>query len=569
MFSKKNKIKFIHTIIYSILSMSMMVNASDLSSNPNSSTENVINNIESVKIHSGVDGVNARTLTVIQAEKECSKTINYESNLSGDSSSANSKRSIYDTCMASYAPFLIGASSGGVDCLSPTLLKWGGEVAGSPSCEGFGKSSINNELISVSNNKSSSKFQGYAQFQCIEGNLKFIKGSCTKLPAPCEAGQIIKWPITTPDWASSEGNPSNPKYDPQPDCAVVMPKALSGQVISAKPTVADPSNPKSATKVPFSDWYQVSQSSAVARCWDGEWLVESSNCAYQPGNCAATKYTTADGCEFNLPSFGHNTNILVNKPIPINSVGSVEAFCWNGDIEIIAESCKLSCKDNFTSKSWASDSTDNGMCSHGNISLATRTAPDSSYTISNSNSTHSGSKTYKCDDGFWKDEGQSCQPINCVGKPAGSWTVAGKTCNHNEIKDVVPHGQSIVTFSNNLPLLVGQKEYICNYGTWINGSSESCVDVIATCKGDATPPVGSTTVNVPSWGSGCLAQCTITSGGVMSCFDSCSSAPSCNCHSPCGKTNETICNGSTEQICSAGSWKPLSSGNSLSGTCSL
>ena len=71
-----------------------MVNASDLSSNPNSSTgrKMLSTTLNLQKIHSGLLIVNARTLTVIQAEKNVSKTINYESNLSGDSSSnSNSK----------------------------------------------------------------------------------------------------------------------------------------------------------------------------------------------------------------------------------------------------------------------------------------------------------------------------------------------------------------------------------------------------------------------------------------------------------------------------------------------
>jgi hypothetical protein len=512
-----------------IATMSVLVTASDK-----------VDDIGAVEIYDGVPGSLSGTKTLIQAQTICAATSAVGSETSSD----------YESCLEKYAPFLELADEGGISCAS-TTLSWGGS-GDDGSCSGTLPGMPEGGLATASNESNTSVLQGYAQFICEGGSFSYVSGSCAALPKKCAAGELITWAITSPSWASSEGDPRSANFDPQPDCAAYMPEAYSGQVANVFATISDPNNSKSAALTPFSSYYDTSSSAASARCFDGEWYIESSVCDYVPSNCAAQSYTTADGCTFAIPAFAHGSEILVGSPSPSLSKGSVKAKCWDSKIEIRSESCALSCKQALSSNSWGSESSDGGSCSHGAVNNSNRVESGSTFTIPNQNSTHIGLATYTCNDGFFSLDDTTCRPIGCQGKPAGSWTVGGNTCNHNPITDTVPHGTSIIAVSDNLPTLIGKKEYSCNFGNWVAGSVATCATLSGVCYGDEAPPAGQETFTVPSWG-GCNAECHINAAtGEFTCYDNCSS--SCSCNEPCGTNNEYRCESGVRKICTGGSW---------------
>jgi hypothetical protein len=476
-------------------------------------------------------GTNSGTKTFIAANDFCN-------NVGGNGDSAilinNTETDAYKyfvACMNQFFPFSEDVNYGGADCANEAVT-WGGNCSGDSGIAHNGFNAI------VNNDTNANTFQGYATFECKDGNWIYDNGSCVKLPKPCPAADV-SWPITDPAWASSTGDPSQPRFDPQPDCTATLPASLSGiQFVDQLATHVTPAT------VDFSDYYDGVDSKATLRCFNGDWITESSVCIYRPLNCNAQAYTTADGCTFDLPVVAHNSTMLVNSPLPTNSVGSVTAFCWNGSLEVIAESCKLSCGNTFPARTWASQyAGDPERCIHAVNALGSRTAPDDSQTIVNTNSKLNGSFTYKCNDGFWEDNGQSCNPKNCVGVPAASFLGvdsndgANKICTHVGQTDTIDHNTNVSITSDNLPSAFGVKDYTCEYGILVDGpNQEQCTTTIPLCNSnspDLTP-----SFPIPSWnGTGsCEATCQIQVDGTMLCHDSCSDT--CGCDAPCGNTGE-------------------------------
>jgi hypothetical protein len=527
--------------------------------------------------HPNADIGTPNTSTYVEALNLCESLnwIDTDKNIRQPESftSGLAKYQFWVACMKSFTPFLESQNIDSVSCSAIPVSNWGGNCTGNvPNGSDF-------DITRVSHNSDNSEYQGYANYECKNGKWLFLDGFCMNDPDVCENAIDVSWPVTSPDWAVL-GNSSEGRYDPKPDCGsrvegTFLSGTLIGGLTSGIPNVpleSPPMNPVDRTSYdPI-----LSTENTYFRCFNGEWALdnpETAICVYQPKSCSQQSYTTADGCQFNIPDISHGADTTVTSPFPVNSTGSVAARCFDGDIEILSESCQLSClNESRNSLDWDSEfSNDPEDCTHPSLPInGSRTSPGSVLSIENTNTLMTGQYSWKCEDGFFQFEGSACQPRNCDADiPANSYVgadtlnspVQNNTCNHNAWTDGFEHNSTISLAAND-PSHVGSKYYSCSYGTISSSSSypDTCViqrDFFCLSNQPLFPDPAYT-VSGPSVAPSCEINCRNINGGLdASCRQECTPNPICDCNSPCGQTGEELSSSggscSYDAVCSSDS----------------
>lgn len=371
--------------------------------------------------------------------------------------------SSYKDCMAQFVPF----KQEGIDAAGacPTqVVSWG-------QCQGTFTASPLGASVTVRNTSGENDYEGYASFKCESGNPVFVSGGCSRAVKECTAGQIVSWPVTTPLWADESSTTEyKDKYGeiihlPKDRCYARMPFSTSGETHSVSPTTPEMMEPQR---------YNLSTSSSTQRCFDSKWMPESSGshtCEYVPKSCAA-QTVAHNGCGFSLPASEHDTIYVDNAPSPQGSLGSVEAYCFDGTWKIKARSCQLSCTVNVPSYSWSG--TDPRSCQHNGLSQGSRLPPGNHIVIDNTTSGMLGSVTYRCDNGNLISLSEPCEPQSCSTVNAANWQGNGKNCSHKEINSNWAHGNSIrVSTETSILVSSGFRGYQCRYGEMI-ATNEVC-----------------------------------------------------------------------------------------------
>lgn len=418
-------------------------------------------------------GPNAGTATVGEAHFDCmSRMPDAAQESRGITSTAYED---YRSCMADYVPFKVPGDGDVGSCASQTVT-WGQCSATLPSIPGGASFSVRNTL-------DPENYEGFASFQCSDGNITYQSGGCSRAVNECDAGEVVNWPVTYPSWAQE--NPSevyedkfgHSRHTPKDRCYSRMPGALSGFLTQARgttPEIADPNR------------YVVGAAEAPKRCFDGEWLDEPgsgpTNCEYIPKNCEATTFETPRGCTFELPDGEHDEIFNDSNPNPQNSEGFVVAYCWDGEWEIRNQSCILSCEASVSSRSWSGD--DPRSCGHGQRSLPNRLPPGGTMIVNNNVSGMDGSTVYACDDGVLDVSSDSCEPQSCDGVSAYSWSGSGGAqCSHSARSKSDSHG---ATYTVNVGSLTsearGYAEHRCSYGEWSVISDYCAANQIDICR---------------------------------------------------------------------------------------
>lgn len=601
---------------------------------------------------SGATGPQANTLTFSQAHIKCTE----QGKILGSgrirdkgtdiSSAGDLKVSFYNSCMAKYAPFL--EEQEGVDSCSAEKVEWGdygsgktcfAELAEIAEFKTKSKSISADSSVLVQNQNNTDSFQGFARVVCEEGNIKVLDSQCTLVPDPCEAGDIIGdpdrlpsrykdnenwrtshlWPVTEPNWAKPNAAPFVVSGDPknidrakefknkvalgqrQDYCYAQLSSSNAGTLNTSFPVKSGDLivNPKIDNTDAFFD---KENSNGVFRCFDGEFYNEGSSCQYVEQSCDSTTISVPNGkgqsCSFNLPNQKHNATFTNRNPLPENSLGHVKAFCWDGQWEIWEESCNLSCENSVSGDNWNSEDGDVQSCNHSAKVFTGRTAPTAILTINNENKLLDGSKSYKCDNGEWVNQSQSCMPKSCTNLSANNWSSSTDptvSCSHQSLGYSTPHNKTISTSANNgSNATVGYISYQCRYGEFVDitdyagepeyaptrkgfsPSDKNCTSTIypPQCYFDEnqTEPSKDPSIFIDK-GDGCYIECRVDSlTGVLNCTKSCTNKGSTNPDKDCffpggfsgceaegwyGLGTEISCPNwkSKPQVCNAGSWK--------------
>lgn len=577
----------------------------------------------------GTAGINSGTLTFSQAHIECTKR---ESLTGNNSFGGDMEASAYNACMANYAPFL--DSSEGVGSCGSDRIEWGDFGTGA-NCYADVSDLEDGQSFLFENENSADAYQGFAKITCNSGTLEIIDSKCDLVPDPCLAGDTIGhpdrlparykendnwrsshlWPITEPMWARPDSGSYVIPQDPRgiDRSQQFKDKVASGDREDYCYATISPMNPGSAgatfpmqsgdlvvnPDLDNSDaYFDNDRSNGVWRCFDGEFYNEGSNCQYEVQSCDATTVNVSNGagqfCQFNLPFQQHNSVFTSRDPSPENSIGSVKAFCWDGNWEIWEESCNLSCNNSFSDNSWLSNDGDPEQCRHSAKNYPSRTAPTSVVTINNENNKMEGNVSYTCNNGTWNVSNEVCKPKECNTLSANTWVVDGAVCNHKTLEYVTPHNETVKTSANNPSNEnVGVITYQCRYGNFVDitnysGNPEfaptitgfmpndkNCVETsIPQCYYDTeqTQPSGDPSIFIDE-GDGCYIECTqnpIT--GDQNCTKFCTaggvSNPNKDCFFPSGYTScqpkGWYPNGDTihcpqwklnPQVCNSGVWE--------------
>ena len=577
----------------------------------------------------GSAGVNAGTLTFSQAHITCTNRENLAQNNSfGGAMNAAS----YNACMASYAPFL--DSSEGVGSCSSETIEWGNFGNGN-TCFADVSDLEDGQSFLFQNENTTDAYQGFAQIACDSGVLEIVDSKCELVPDPCYPGDTIGdpdrlparykendnwmnshlWPVTEPMWARPDADsfilPNDPRAidrsqefldrvgngDRENYCYSTLSPANPGTAGATFPmqsgdVIVNPTLDNSQA------YFDRNNSNGVWRCFDGEFYNEGSSCQYEAQACDQTTIEVSNGagqfCSFELPYQKHNSLYNSRDPSPENSIGSVKAFCWDGNWEIWEESCNLSCDNQFSSNSWNSEIADPEQCAHANKNFPSRTAPTSVVTILNENELMEGNISYQCNNGTWNVSNEVCMPRECNNLAGNTWVVNGAACNHRPLDYVTPHNQTVSTSANNPSNEnIGIITYQCRYGQYVDitnysgdakyaptiagfvPNDKNCVATsIPQCYYDnaQTQPSEDPTIFIDE-GNGCYIECTqngIT--GDQNCTKFCTASPINNptrdCYFPGGfgscENADWYADGSTlhcpqwklePQICRSGQWE--------------
>jgi hypothetical protein len=438
----------------------------------------------------GVVGSRANTLTVSEAHRTCIATMS-----SGEQSASKfdgDGHAAYKSCMADYVPFKLTGTGGSGACPSMSV-SWGECGADLPA-------QPDGSLFSAKNSVDATNFEGFANFQCSGGQWEYTNGGCSRAVSKCEDGEIVSWGVTSPLWADDSRATvfvdrfGVERHTPKAHCVASMPESLSGKLVIAKPTIPEMEEPER---------YDMAASQAPNRCFNKEWLMEPGSgvtrCDYIPKSCPAKVYKHPTGCEYALPAGQHDEVYASSRPQPENSIGGIQAHCWDGEWEIKTATCTLSCAPSVPAYDWSSGvSGVDRMCHHDSQSYPTRLAPGTNLFIENSTAGMSGSAGYVCDNGTLKRTNEACAPKGCDGLPSGSWTENGQTCSHPGLPGNYQHGQTVVQQVGDLfAESSGQASYICKYGQFeLVSGSESCKlnnndDTICDATGETTCPANS------------------------------------------------------------------------------
>lgn len=542
-------------------------------------------------------GADNGTLTFSQAHIECTKRENFSVS---NSFGGNMDASAYNACMANYAPFL--DSSEGIGSCASDTIEWGDLGTGN-TCFADVADLEDGQSFLFQNENDSDSFQGFAKIACDSGSLVIIDSKCDLVPDPCLAGDTIGdpdrlptrykendnwesshlWPVTEPMWARPDYGSFVLPNDPRgiDRAQEFKDKVLNGEREDYCYSTLSPVNPGTAGAVfpmqsgdvvvnPILDnsqaYFDRDNSNGVWRCFDGEFYNEGSSCQYEVQSCDSTSINVSNGagqsCEFNLPYQKHNSIFTSRDPSPENSIGSVKAFCWDGNWEIWEESCNLSCENNFSTRSWNSEILDPESCSHSGKAFGGRTAPTSVVTINNENNKMAGSSTYKCNNGTWNVENETCLPKTCETLQGNTWVVDAAACNHVALDYITPHNDTVSTSANNPSNQnIGVITYQCRYGNYVDitnyagdpeyapsitgftPNDKNCVETsMPQCYYDLTisEPSGEPTIFIDD-GGGCYIECTQDSlTGNQNCTKFCTANPINNpnrdCFFPSGYT---------------------------------
>lgn len=509
--------------------------------------------------HSDFSGSKSGTKTYSEAISYCNNIFD-EKSLTGEKTETfikplNEPYHYWLACVKWFYPFKENDTPlGSYNCDSKNV-KWGGN------CEsniGSGKEGESQTL----SNELNTGYQGSAIYVCKQGQWSFDSGSCIQEPKPCVGVQEVSWAVTEPEWAVV-GNVDNPQYDPKADCKSIFTGSyLSGALIGGLNSAGTPNLPLTSPPMnpsTINSYDEIaSTENTFMRCFNGNWIVQNgAKCVYRPTTCPAQKYTTADGCTFSLPEISHNTEVTVKAPEPFKSEGSVTAFCFDGKIEIKSESCKLSCSDKFAARTWNSLPLTGEKCNHVAKDFGTRTSPNTTLTVKNENTKLFGDTTYKCTDGFWTVDKEQCVPKGCGYIASQNYTGLdfktnqNRTCTHIANTDTVKHGDKIILPANN-SRFVGQKDYVCNFGVWNNGTDQDiCTyldDSSYSCSANI-PDLLEPAIELPSPSNpSCNITCKYnTDRTALYCSDNCKVATDCS--APNGMNGEQILN-ETNTACS-------------------
>lgn len=428
-----------------------------------------INDVIGVFANLGTVGPYAGTHTVTEAHMKC---------MSEQGSGETSARTIesdhynsYKDCMALYVPFKV-AGEGEIGSCAPTEVSWG-------ECGSLVPSLSEGEFFSAKNTLNPELYEGFAAFMCVSGEVKYQNGGCSKAVQPCEEGLIADWPVTSPLWADESSKTvyvdkfGQTRHTPKGRCFARMPESLSGNAIKVVPTSPETLEIEN---------YFTGSSVASKRCFDEEWMDDSTltanKCDYKPKSCKAMTYNHPDGCGFELPSADHDTIFVSNKPTPFNSIGTTQAYCWDGEWEVKSSSCEVSCVASIESYQWSGS--DTRACQHPADNASTRIKPGTSTLLENTVAGMNGSVSYMCEKGKNVIKSEYCEPKNCEDSiPGRSWGSNGASCSHGAKPGyLMTHNQAPSTFKSEGGLLaeyLGSVSYSCQYGELV-AFDEICVD---------------------------------------------------------------------------------------------
>lgn len=436
----------------------------------------------------GYEGVKKYEKTMSEAHSFCMSDMSnsrkqYDGNIESDFYNA------YRDCMKDYVPFRVEGQDGPGAC-DVSEVSWG-------QCSGSVGALADGQVTGISHT-GDEDYQGHATFRCEEGQVKFQNGGCTAKLDACEAGQTVFWGVTAPLWADDTSSTvyldryGQPRHTPKASCGGELPSAQSGELITAKATVPETSP---------ADRYNIASASSAQRCFNNEFIHEQQSndvCEYIPRDCSATVYTHPNGCSYNIPAGTHDQIFTSNSPAPENSVGRLEAYCWDGEWEIKAATCTPSCEPTIPPYSWAADygnatPSSPRQCTHSQVVQASRIPPSTDLRIDNETNGLNGEAIYTCRSGNLELTGEDCEPLSCEGIPANSWG-SGDSCAHDDIDTTLLHGERL-NIQQGTPFDgTGEIGYICEYGKLrteyaiCNPSPQCDSSLDESCFCDATPP---------------------------------------------------------------------------------
>jgi hypothetical protein len=438
-------------------------------------------------------GALANTKTVMQAHLECMGSGgDVSTNSSGSSTYESEYSDSYKDCMAKYVPFRVTGSDEAGACASEEVT-WG-------QCRSTLPTGSEGALYSLRNDSDNSEYEGVAAFQCENTSWVYKNGGCSSAAQACEEGQLTSWDVTTPIWADQNENTvyvdrfGQVRHDPQSGCYARMGAANSGELVYPSPTSPETS-PSSS--------YNFGDSSSPQRCFDNDWIEDPTggtpSCEFVPDNCSATTYSHPNGCSFSIPALDHDEIYTNTNPSPSLSTGSVQAYCWNGEVEIKSSSCNKSCATNVVANVWDWDY-DSGevtprRCAHSAINSSERIAPSGGLSVANVTDGLTGTSYYTCKNGVLSLDAETCAPDICTSIPENSWSNAEFSCSHDAFVMDLPHGASTAKTSYNFATEVeGVAQYTCSYGNIVTDSL-SCTGTVGqtlcyASEVDPSNPVG-------------------------------------------------------------------------------
>jgi hypothetical protein len=450
----------------------------------------------------GTVGPLANTKTMTQAHAICvNKTPSGDKKVSSFDADYYSS---YKVCMALYVPFKVTGQGEAGTCAT-TTVSWGecsASLATAPDGTSF---SLRNEFNTV-------EYEGFSNFICSSSQWQYISGGCSRAAKECDNGLVVSWGVTSPLWADESSTTvfvdrfGTNRHTPKPRCYSKMPSVPSGKLLISKPTVPEVAIPQE---------YNLISGSSPNRCFNGEWLPEPASgadvCEYIPKSCQAKSYQHPGGCGFSLPSGAHDQVFVSSTPTPQNSVGGVQAHCWDGNWEVKTTSCALSCDSSVPENSWVSGIAGvDRSCKHVAKNYGQRIAPGTSLLINNEVSGMDGNVSYTCSsNGAVVNNSEQCNPKGCVNLPAGTWAQGGTVCEHPQLVGSYLHGQKISQQVGDIfSVSQGSVSYVCKYGFFeIEGGTSLC---------RASPPADNVCYGIGSTAdpSACLSGGVIYPGGL-------------------------------------------------------
>jgi hypothetical protein len=428
----------------------------------------------------GYIGALANQLSITEAHLECSQNDSTQTYIESDSDQFAS----YKLCMSKYVPFK-NLNLEKLDTCPETVVTWGAcsaQVGATPYAA----------TVSVKNEIDSGNYEGSAVLFCGKsGSYTVQSGGCARAVKECNAGQLVEWPVTSPVWAQASPEYTytdkygRPRNLPKGSCKARMGYAFSGEI--AMTYITSP-------ETNFSRYEPTSKTQR--RCFDQAWLDEDnkgslSSCDYIPRSCAA-KQVTANGCNFNIPALSHDQIFKGSPSSPAKSTGSVEAYCFDGVVEIIEATCDKSCDPNVASRNWtAGNSLGGKICKHEAFTNGSRIPSGVSVVGENITTGLIGYLEHTCSDGTLSVTGEQCIPDSCQGLNPLSWG-AGGMCTHTAITglDLSDGDTYEVGATQNIFQSQGSVKYECSFGEMKVVSSTCNAVNVQYCTDASIDPEG-------------------------------------------------------------------------------